>query len=333
MPMIEKSYLIYGNPVTVTTDLEDVIGLVDDIIGFFSAVAADEKAGPIRISILKSDSQSIEKVTEELDGIEQLFAFDRLTGYRVGERLILVDGYSAAVCYPGKGIADIYLNLKTIEIRRFFSFIFFYIMLVEMLRYRGLYYVHASCVAVGDKGVLISGDTGVGKSTLCITLLREGCKYLSDDGVLLKDEGDNVRILSLPGDFHIDPAISERFEELEKVKNARKYGNGPKRSFRAEDVYPEQFVLEAKQGFILFPEITGEEKSALVPLGRAEALAKLIPSSLLVMMDKDIAPMHLAALKKIVEKSKSYRMKSGADLIKSPHSVVSMIKKELFGEC
>jgi HPr kinase/phosphorylase len=41
--------------------------------------------------------------------------------------------------------------------------------------------LHASCVAVGDRGLLILGPSGSGKSALALRLISLGAKLVSDD--------------------------------------------------------------------------------------------------------------------------------------------------------
>jgi HPr kinase/phosphorylase len=45
--------------------------------------------------------------------------------------------------------------------------------------------IHASCVAIGGKGVLILGESGAGKSDLALRLIDEGAKLVADDRVEL----------------------------------------------------------------------------------------------------------------------------------------------------
>ncbi len=41
--------------------------------------------------------------------------------------------------------------------------------------------IHASCVTIGGKGVLLLGPSGAGKSDLALRLLDEGAKLVADD--------------------------------------------------------------------------------------------------------------------------------------------------------
>ena len=45
--------------------------------------------------------------------------------------------------------------------------------------------VHASCVAIGNKGVLLLGPSGAGKSDLALRLIDEGAHLVSDDRTIL----------------------------------------------------------------------------------------------------------------------------------------------------
>lgn len=45
--------------------------------------------------------------------------------------------------------------------------------------------VHASCVAIGDRAVLLEGRSGTGKSDLALRLIDRGAALVSDDYTLL----------------------------------------------------------------------------------------------------------------------------------------------------
>jgi serine kinase of HPr protein (carbohydrate metabolism regulator) len=45
--------------------------------------------------------------------------------------------------------------------------------------------IHASCVAIGARGVLLLGASGTGKSDLALRLIDEGAKLVADDRTIL----------------------------------------------------------------------------------------------------------------------------------------------------
>ena len=50
--------------------------------------------------------------------------------------------------------------------------------------------VHASCVALGGRGLLITGPSGCGKSALALRLMALGAALVADDQTLLSRAGD-----------------------------------------------------------------------------------------------------------------------------------------------
>ena len=52
--------------------------------------------------------------------------------------------------------------------------------------------IHASCVAVDGKAVLISGPSGSGKSDLALRLIDRGFTLVSDDQTIVRKSGDQL---------------------------------------------------------------------------------------------------------------------------------------------
>jgi serine kinase of HPr protein (carbohydrate metabolism regulator) len=52
--------------------------------------------------------------------------------------------------------------------------------------------VHASCVAIGGRGVLLGGRSGAGKSDLALRLIDRGAELVSDDYTELRRVGETV---------------------------------------------------------------------------------------------------------------------------------------------
>jgi len=52
--------------------------------------------------------------------------------------------------------------------------------------------VHASCVAIGGRGVLLAGRSGAGKSDLALRLIDRGAALVSDDYTLVRNAGGRL---------------------------------------------------------------------------------------------------------------------------------------------
>ena len=58
--------------------------------------------------------------------------------------------------------------------------------------------LQATCVAIGERGVMLQGPPGSGKSTLALQLLDRGARLVGDDGVSLTVLGDRVMAAPAP---------------------------------------------------------------------------------------------------------------------------------------
>lgn len=52
--------------------------------------------------------------------------------------------------------------------------------------------IHAGCVAIGGRGVLLAGRSGSGKSDLALRLIDRGARLVSDDYTELSPEGGRL---------------------------------------------------------------------------------------------------------------------------------------------
>jgi HPr kinase/phosphorylase len=58
--------------------------------------------------------------------------------------------------------------------------------------------LHATAVAIGGNGVLLTGPSGSGKSDLALRLIDRGAILVSDDAVGLDAGGDQLKLIAAP---------------------------------------------------------------------------------------------------------------------------------------
>jgi hypothetical protein len=74
--------------------------------------------------------------------------------------------------------------------------------------------VHAGCVALDGRGVLLLGDSGAGKSTLSYACARAGWQYISDDASFLLNCSVRRRVIGNSRQVRLRPTAGELFPEI-----------------------------------------------------------------------------------------------------------------------
>ena len=96
-----------------------------------------------------------------------------------------------------------------------------------LLSYLRLTPVHASCVASGGRGVLLSGPPGTGKSCLAYACAKAGLTFVSDDvGYLLRADPGS-RLLGRPHFLRLRPSALALFRELQGTPVGADVGGEP----------------------------------------------------------------------------------------------------------
>jgi hypothetical protein len=78
--------------------------------------------------------------------------------------------------------------------------------------------IHAACVALDERGVLLCGDSGAGKSTLAYACARAGWTYVTDDLSLLRNGKSNRMVLGNCHQVRLRPTATGLFPELEGLE-------------------------------------------------------------------------------------------------------------------
>jgi hypothetical protein len=74
--------------------------------------------------------------------------------------------------------------------------------------------LHAACVGMDGKGILLCGDSGAGKSTLAYACARAGWTYTSDDTSYLLNSSERPLVIGHSHRLRFRPAAIDLFPEL-----------------------------------------------------------------------------------------------------------------------
>jgi hypothetical protein len=188
----------------------------------------------------------------------------------------------------------------------------FTVPLVEILKRRGLYGLHAGGVCIHGRALLLPGTSGSGKSTLTLALARAGLSPLGDDTVFLARRGPGLRVLAFPDEFDLTEQTVSFFPELRPLLDTPLPPGWRKRQLRTERAYAAEVVWECEPALLVYPRIAGRPESVLTPLDPGEALLELASNVLLT--EPRSSQAHLDVLAELVEASECYRLETGTDL-------------------
>ncbi|AZV56474.1 hypothetical protein [Clostridium sp. AWRP] len=95
-----------------------------------------------------------------------------------------------------------------------------------LLYQREILPLHGSCINIGGKGILLTGISGAGKSTIGRALLSQGCKMVTDDvaAITLNDLNEPIVYPSYPSQKLWEDAI-ERMDEKVQGKSLNRISN------------------------------------------------------------------------------------------------------------
>lgn len=141
------------------------------------------------------------------------------------------------------------------------------------LKLRGLFPVHAGCVALGSRGILIIGTKRAGKSTLSLSAVRDGFAFLSDEQPLLSLAGGRVWAHALPRRIRLDRPVARRFPELKPLLEAT---TDARIAFPIDAVWPQSLARSCQPRLLIFPRFQATGTLRLTPLAPTAALGRLL---------------------------------------------------------
>jgi hypothetical protein len=199
----------------------------------------------------------------------------------------------------------------------------FTIPLLELMKRRERFPLHAACVARDGRGLLLAGGSGSGKSTLALALARAGYNFLSDDMVFLKSGPDGLRAWGFPDEVDVTDATAKMFPELSHLVGRGTRAGRDKHAVNIKATFGIMPIAMCEPEVIVFPEVASRPTSQIEPMTSSSALRKIVPNVLLT--EPTSSQAHLDVLASLVGDVPCFSLRTGEDL----HEAVAVVGRLL----
>jgi hypothetical protein len=196
----------------------------------------------------------------------------------------------------------------------------------RLLKVRGYFTLHATALERHGYSILIPGNSGQGKTTAFLSLLRSGYRCLSDDHPLVHDHNNRLEILSFPEKVDVTEETIKLFPELQQADRFLHQGMR-KRFFYIEDIYPNGVGAPSRPGLILFPEVVAQPTSVLEPIPKKQAFEFLLQQREWIQQPA-VARREFQILSRLVTQSACYRLRFGRDLLALPKLIAPLLGRD-----
>jgi len=118
-----------------------------------------------------------------------------------------------------------WVSQKTVESTEYFRQCFLDVMIFPLLEVKYLVTLHAACVLFNGQGVLLTGDSGAGKSSLAYACASRGWTFVSDDASAFFRTAMTPEVIGHPHRFRFREPVGELFPEFKGLRSSlRAYG-------------------------------------------------------------------------------------------------------------
>ena len=237
----------------------------------------------------------------------QLMYFEELD-----QLFIEYPGYLRMLCSPATGLVQSAV-LSDGPGSVLAAYPFFIIPLIEAMKRKGRFPLHAGCVAREGRGVLLAGTSGSGKSTLTAALVTDGWDFLTDDMVFVAHQGGATSAWGLSDTIDCSDDTAGMFAELRHLVGKPMLAGRDKHPVDVEQTFGVLPVPECRPHALVLPMISGERRSVLRAVAASYALRELAPNVLLT--QRAATQAHLDMLAELVREVPCYSLATGTDLL------------------
>jgi hypothetical protein len=279
---LQATYYPLGFPLTITTNSSEILRAAEESWGRFHKVYS-QAAMHIRIGVLEGGSA-------ECPG-EPIYREQRSLRIRIAD----VENFS--VSDMKHGFAFAWLTRATVENQAYLRWYFIEGITWDLLEAH-LTAIHAGCVQLNDRGVLVCGDSGAGKSSLTFACARRGWTFLSDDSTMLVHGREGAVVVGNPYQIRFRESAINLFPELRAKQLAPTFTGEMAIELPTSDLPEIKTTLECSIDYIAFLNRGPGGPARLLPFPKETALEWF--EQFIFCREQDVVDAHKASLRNLL---------------------------------
>jgi hypothetical protein len=247
---LHKMFYPLGFPVEVHTNSAEILSIFAELWGMFKKGFERE---PVQVEVHVVDSGS----KECPPGTQARHLMPYVT--------IIADASNYSLANLEQNFTKVVVSTAAVANKLYLRQHFLYASPLGHIVTRYATPVHAGCVALGGRGVLLCGDSGVGKSSLSYACARAGWTFVTDDMTLLLNDGDDREVTGDCTRVRLRPTAAELFPEINGLKVAPRAAGKPSIEMRTAEMPHVISATSTAVDFVVFLKRHSEGKAELHP--------------------------------------------------------------------
>lgn len=213
-----------------------------------------------------------------------------------------LNGTAAVLLFSHNDITPLYTDL-----------LFIYNLINQLMIKYNYFSVHASCVQFNEIGIMLSGNSGRGKSTAIFALLQHGFKVISDERVLLYHCDDGYRGCSISDIIKIREEARKLFFPAMLPEKA--YATiDDEHYYNCRTIRPGSWLRDTRVNNFLVINQSGTPQSRLLKINPTRVVGEFFPVTMKAYENKKTVTQKFNFLMDFLSSVPCYQLEFGTDM-------------------
>lgn len=247
---LRKMFYPFGFPAEVRTNSQEILCLFNQSWG---CLEKRFNTHPIEVQVLVIEAESTECPPAPC--------------YRIMRPLLIstADARNYSIYDLNRNRTTISVSSATLRHKRYLRYFFLDAAAGAHIATRYATPVHAGCVSLDGRGVLLCGDSGAGKSSLSYACARAGWSYIADDCSFLLHGSKTRTVIGDSRSVRLRPSAAELFPEINGLKITPRAAGKP--SIEIDTAMLPDLICSptAQVDYMVFLNRRGEDPPTLKP--------------------------------------------------------------------